>query len=234
MTHPEEVASGIELLKSGAQSCRCTLTFQQLSSREIYYFRLQKSINVVDFTLSEAFLSDRPNTPSHKHHLTEARFGFSDRLTHGSASNFYAISGTPFNLSILCPLNRPPSRDVVCLHAGVEDLRYPDFVARVAAVLFGSVEKFEFKFKCGFSCATGFGNSSTINHLRTLSREHLGWRPESERQAKLARPLAFFACFRHYLTFSLPRCLAALPQRRGISHIQSLSVQGPHVYLMYG
>lgn len=147
MTHQEEVDKGIEILVSGAQSCGCTLTYRRIGIREIYYFELRKGSNVVDFILSEEFLSDLPNTPGHKQHVTEALVGFSNRLRNRFATDFYSMSGTPFNLNILWPLNRHPSRDVVWLHADVEDFRYPDFVAKVAAVIFGGNEAFEFKFK---------------------------------------------------------------------------------------
>lgn len=147
MTHQEEVDKGVEILVSGAQSCGCTLTFRQIGIREIYHFELRKGSNVVDFILSEEFLSDLPNTPGYKQHVTEGLVGFSNRLRNRFATDFYSISGTPFNLNILWPLNRHPSRDVVWLHADVVDFRYPDFVAKVAAVIFGGNEAFEFKFK---------------------------------------------------------------------------------------
>jgi hypothetical protein len=147
MTHQEEVTNGIALIEGGAQSCGCTLTYRPMGLREVYYFELRRGENVIDFTLSEEFLSDLPGTASHQQHLREALVGFSNRLRNRSASDFYTMSGTPFNLNVFWPLKRHPSRDVVWLHADLEDLRYPDFVAKVAAVIFGGVEHSEFKFK---------------------------------------------------------------------------------------
>jgi len=147
MTHHEEVDQGIAVVKSEAQKHGCFLKYRPLGIREIYYFELQRDSNSVDFTLSEEFLSDLPNTNGHKVHITEAIAGFGNRLRNIAPNDFYAVSGTPFNLNIRWPLNRHPSRDVVWLHADVQDFRYPEMIAKVAAVIFGGAEQLEFKFK---------------------------------------------------------------------------------------
>ncbi len=145
MSHHDEVETGIALLEGLAKRNGCTLFYQRLDKRWIYYFKLGRGDRSVDFTLSEEFLADLPGTQQHQQHTTEAFGMFAKRLHSPLPNGFYSRSGTPFKVEFQWPLKKHPSRDVVWLHASVEDIRFPDLVAKTAPVIFGPLEEFEFK-----------------------------------------------------------------------------------------
>jgi hypothetical protein len=147
MSHLEEVAAGLDLLAGYAREQNCQITKRSLGSRSSYYIEIKKDSRTVDFTLSEEYLADLPAMKEWHQDVRKAFWQISRRLLNPFPNDFYASSGTPFNVEFQWPLKMHPSRDVFWLHAALLDNRFPDLVAKVAPAFSGPLLEFELKHK---------------------------------------------------------------------------------------
>jgi hypothetical protein len=124
-----------------------SLVFRRVAERRSYYLEVTAGSRRVDFELSEEFLMDLPGMVDHQRHVAEYLPTILTRLGNVSPSEFFSLSGTPFNLKIHWPFYPHPSRDVIWCHADVEDLRFPELIAKTAPVIWAGLDNAEYRFR---------------------------------------------------------------------------------------
>jgi hypothetical protein len=146
MSWHQEVEAGISLIKESVAQKGCALSYQRLNDRMVYYFELSRAQKMINFTISEEFLADLPNSPAHRRHTEEGLSIFANRIQNSDPNDFYTASGTPFNAAIKWPIQFHPSRDVTWLKVNVTDMRFAGLVAKISVVIDLWLDEHEFKY----------------------------------------------------------------------------------------
>ncbi len=147
MQSQDQIADGINILRQYTTACGLTFFDRRLPDRRGYYFEIENQERSFDFVLSNEFLMDLPGMSSHKAHIHEYLPAILGRFKNHSPREFFARSGTPFNLRIHWPFKAHPNRDVIWCHVEVEDLRFPDLVAMTTPAIWMFLDDTEFQFR---------------------------------------------------------------------------------------